>query len=73
MDQVKIRNRQKNSIKQKMNLIRLANANFTGKDVRFLTLTFREKIYKISKKANKIFNLFIKEFELPTKQGKPNN
>lgn len=70
-EQVKIKNRQKNSIKQKMNLIRLANANFTGKDVRFLTLTFRENLQDIEK-ANKIFNLFIKNLNYRLKKaGKP--
>ena len=71
VEQVKIKNRQKNSIKQKMNLIRLANANFTGKDVRFLTLTFRENLQDIEK-ANKIFNLFIKNLNYRLKKaGKP--
>lgn len=70
-EQVKIKNRQKNSIRQKMNLIRLANTNFRGKDVRFLTLTFRENLQDIEK-ANKIFNLFIKHLNYQLKKkGKP--
>lgn len=70
-EQAKIKNRQKNSIRQKMNLIRLANTNFRGKDVRFLTLTFRENLQDIEK-ANKIFNSFIKKLNYRMKKaGKP--
>lgn len=70
-EQIKINNRKKNSTRQKMNLIRLANTNFRGKNVRFLTLTFRENLQDI-KKANKVFNQFVKNLNYQLKKaGKP--
>lgn len=70
-EEYKIKNRQRNSIRQRMTVMRLANTNFSEKNVRFLTLTFRENV-KDTEQANQVFTRFIQllNYQLKKKGNK---